>query len=283
VSGRQSIFWRALSSLVALALVVSPAISFAQTGVGNAGTVVNQVSGALQSKVRKIALKDQVYQNEKISTGSASATEIVFKDETKLTIGPDSDVVLDNFVYKPGPVSGSLIVTVSKGVMRFTTGKLSKTSYLIKTPTATIGIRGTIFTVYVAANGATTVTVQAGAVSVSNAIGISQSVGVGQSTSVAPAPAGASAPPPSPPSAPPPQAQAAVSSMDNTVASAPGGPAGAGAAGTAVGGVTAGALAAGIAVAAAIAVAVAVVTGDDDAAVTDSTTSTSTSTATSTD
>ncbi len=278
MSGRHSIFWRALSSLMALALVLSPTISFAQTGVGNAGKVVNQVSGALQSKVRKIALKDQVYQNEKISTGSASATEITFKDETKLTIGPDSDVTLDNFVYKPGPVSGSLIMTVSKGVMRFTTGKLSKTSYLIKTPTATIGIRGTIFTVYVAANGATTVTVQAGAVSVSNAVGISQSVGVGQSTSVAPAPAGASAPPPSPPSAPPPQAQAAVSSMDNTVAAATGQPAGSKATGTATGGLTTGALAAGIAVAAAIAVAIAVVTSDDA-----SQTSTSTSTATATD
>ncbi len=280
MSGRHSIFLRALSSLVALALVVSPTISFAQTGVGNAGKVVNQVSGALKSKVRKIALKDQVYQNEKISTGSSSATEIVFKDETKLTIGPDSDVVLDNFVYKPGPVSGSLIMTVSKGVMRFTTGKLSKTSYLIKTPTATIGIRGTIFTVYVAANGATTVTVQAGAVSVSNAVGLSQSVGVGQSTSVAPAPAGASAPPPSPPSAPPPQAQAAVSSMDNTIAAATGQPAGSKAAGTATGGLTTGALAAGIAVAAAIAVAIAVVTSDDAS---QTSTSTSTSTATATD
>ena len=280
MSGRHSIFWRALSSLMGLALVLSPTISFAQTGVGNAGKVVNQVSGALQSKVRKIALKDQVYQNEKISTGSASATEITFKDETKLTIGPDSDVTLDNFVYKPGPVSGSLIMTVSKGVMRFTTGKLSKTSYLIKTPTATIGIRGTIFTVYVAANGATTVTVQAGAVSVSNAVGISQSVGVGQSTSVAPAPAGASAPPPSPPSAPPPQAQAAVSSMDNTIAAATGQPAGSKAAGTATGGLTTGALAAGIAVAAAIAVAIAVVTSDDAS---QTSTSTSTSTATATD
>ena len=280
MSGCHSIFWRALSSLMGLALVLSPTISFAQTGVGNAGKVVNQVSGALQSKVRKIALKDQVYQNEKISTGSASATEITFKDETKLTIGPDSDVTLDNFVYKPGPVSGSLIMTVSKGVMRFTTGKLSKTSYLIKTPTATIGIRGTIFTVYVAANGATTVTVQAGAVSVSNAVGISQSVGVGQSTSVAPAPAGASAPPPSPPSAPPPQAQAAVSSMDNTVAAATGQPAGSKATGTATGGLTTGALAAGIAVAAAIAVAIAVVTSDDAS---QTSTSTSTSTATATD
>ncbi len=280
MSGRHSIFWRALSSLMGLALVLSPTISFAQTGVGNAGKVVNQVSGALQSKVRKIALKDLVYQDEKISTGSASATEIVFKDETKLTIGPDSDVTLDNFVYKPGPVSGSLIMTVSKGVMRFTTGKLSKTSYLIKTPTATIGIRGTIFTVYVAANGATTVTVQAGAVSVSNAVGISQSVGVGQSTSVAPAPAGASAPPPSPPSAPPPQAQAAVSSMDNTVAAATGQPAGSKATGTATGGLTTGALAAGIAVAAAIAVAIAVVTSDDAS---QTSTSTSTSTATATD
>ena len=195
MSNRHSYFLQMLSCLLALALalVASPTQSFAaQTGVGSAGKVVNQVSGALQSKVRKIALKDEVYNNEKISTGSESATEIVFKDETTLTIGPDSDVTLDNFVYKPGPVSGSLIVTMSKGVMRFATGKLSKTSYLVKTPTATIGIRGTIFTVHVAANGATTVTVQAGAVSVSNAVGVTQSVGVGQSTSVAPAPAGGS-------------------------------------------------------------------------------------------
>ena len=280
MSGRHSIFWHALSSLMGLALVLSPTISFAQTGVGNAGKVVNQVSGALQSKVRKIALKDQVYQNEKISTGSASATEITFKDETKLTIGPDSDVTLDNFVYKPGPVSGSLIMTVSKGVMRFTSGKLSKQAYLVKTPTATIGVRGTIFTVYVAANGATTVTVQAGAVSVSNAVGISQGIGAGQSTSVTPAPAGASAPPPSPPSAPPPQAQAAVKSMDGTIGQAAGGPAGSAAASTATGGLTVGAIAAGVAVAAAIAVAIAVVSDSDDAIAQSSTTSTSTATST---
>ncbi|MAG98258.1 MAG: hypothetical protein CMM08_16405 [Rhodospirillaceae bacterium] len=222
VSSGISFFWRTLSSLLTLALVLSSTMSFAQNSVASASTVVNQfvgqVSGVLQGKIRKIALGDQVFLNEIISTGPASAAGIVFDDETKLTLGPDNDVVLDKFVDQSA-ASGGLIVTVNMGVMRFATGKDSQRTYLIKTPTATVSIDGTVFTVHVVGNGATTVTVQAGAVSVSNAAGIAQGVAAGQAASVVPPVPGAVPPPPAPsPTVYRALSEVAVNSMNTSMA-----------------------------------------------------------------
>jgi hypothetical protein len=57
--------------------------------------------------------------------------------------------VLDKFVYDPRPDQSSFVATATKGVFRFVTGNLPKSSYTIHTPTATIGIRGTIFSLAV--------------------------------------------------------------------------------------------------------------------------------------
>jgi hypothetical protein len=115
------------------------------TTVGNASTVVRTVTGELEAELRSIKLLDDLYHNEIIETGEDSATEIIFLDETNLSMGPSSSLVLDKFVYDPDPTQASFIVTATQGVFRFATGNLPKKSYVINTPTATIGIRGTVF------------------------------------------------------------------------------------------------------------------------------------------
>ena len=56
-------------------------------------------------------------------------------------------MTLDRFVFDPDPKRAVFLMTAVKGVFRFTSGKLPKKSYLIRTPAATIGIRGTILTI----------------------------------------------------------------------------------------------------------------------------------------
>ena len=53
--------------------------------------------------------------------------------------------MLDRFVYDPSQPSEGLGVTLAKGVFRFTTGSLKKSAYTVTTPTAVIGVRGTVF------------------------------------------------------------------------------------------------------------------------------------------
>jgi hypothetical protein len=143
---------RWLTSAVCLVLVALGSAS-AQAEetitIGNSAVVVRTVTGKLGTEDRKIALWDDVYHNELVETAKESATEIVFLDETKLALGPNSSLVLDSVVFDPDPKKSSFITTTTKGVFRFVTGNLPKKSYTIHTPNATIGIRGTVFSLSV--------------------------------------------------------------------------------------------------------------------------------------
>ncbi len=132
-----------------LAFAGTQAHAIEKVTVGNAKVIVKTVTGTYEADLRRLKLLDDVYHNEAIETGEQSATELIFLDETKLALGPNSSMTLDRFVYDPDPDKASFVMTATAGVFRFVSGKLPKKSYEIRTPTATIGIRGTVFTVVV--------------------------------------------------------------------------------------------------------------------------------------
>ena len=102
------------------------------------------MTGTIEDNVAKIRLQDDLYHNELIETYEDSATEITFLDETTISLGPESSIVLDEFVYDPDPSNSSFVITITQGALRFTSGVLPSEAYKINTPVATIGIRGTI-------------------------------------------------------------------------------------------------------------------------------------------
>jgi ferric-dicitrate binding protein FerR (iron transport regulator) len=122
-----------------LVLQASPA--FAEGKIGVAAAVQNQVFGNAQP----LSTGSSVFANERIRTGEASTAQLQFIDETNLAVGPKSEVVLDRFVYDPNRRKGSVVVQTGRGVFRFVSGSQDPTSYQIKTPVATIGVRGTVF------------------------------------------------------------------------------------------------------------------------------------------
>jgi hypothetical protein len=126
-----------------------------------------------------------VQQNETVETAASSAAKLIFQDNTQFEIGPDSQVALDRFVYDPDPSKSQVALSIAKGSARFVTGFLPKTDYQIRTPVATIGIRGTIIDIQVASNGATTISVEEGTAFV-NGAGTTIELGAGQATIVLP-------------------------------------------------------------------------------------------------
>jgi len=107
-------------------------------------------------------------------------------------------VTLDKFIFDPKGSKSQVTLSLTKGVMRFVSGDLAKDRYSIRTPVATMGIRGTILEITVAANGATTTTVIEGAAVVSSA-GTTRRVNSGFTTRVR------RGRPPTPPKANPPR------------------------------------------------------------------------------
>lgn len=138
------------SAVAALATGLSAQTQTADIGV--AATVINRVEGTVGSQTAAKKTGDKVYQNELIRTGSQSKGQLLFRDETSLTIGPESEVKLDQFVYNPQGTS-SVTVNATKGVFRFISGSLPSQAYEIKTPAATIGVRGTIVVWGILADG----------------------------------------------------------------------------------------------------------------------------------
>ncbi len=137
----------AILLLIAMAVLARHAAQAAiseQITIGNTRVVVKTVIGTFEGDLRVLALEDDVYHNELIETEQESATKLIFLDETTLTLGPESSVVLDRFVFDPDPSKGSLVMTATKGIFRFASGKLPKNAYRLHTPAATIGIRGTV-------------------------------------------------------------------------------------------------------------------------------------------
>ena len=116
--------------------------------IGKAELVRNSVTGTLETVKRRIRRGDDVLLNEVIETGFLARTELRFLDDTLLTIGGRSKLRLDSFVYNPGKHAGKIVFNTIKGAFRFVSGSAPKSAYRIKTPLATIGVRGTVIDGY---------------------------------------------------------------------------------------------------------------------------------------
>ena len=86
----------------------------------------------------------KIIQNHTIETDENGKAQMLLVDGTAFTVGPNSSVTLDSFIYNPVTAEGSLTVT-SKGLMRLVGGKVTKKNpAIIRTNSATVGIRGGI-------------------------------------------------------------------------------------------------------------------------------------------
>jgi hypothetical protein len=165
--------WSARMALVQLLLAgVCLNVAMAATPeIGDTVAVKNDVTAETPDAKRKLEKGAKVFQDEILVTSDTATAEIELLDKTKLAVGSSARIVLDKFVYDANAAPGSISINLSKGAFRFITGASPKTAYEIKTPTATMGVRGTIFDVFVADNGETVVLLHEGGVDVCSAPG----------------------------------------------------------------------------------------------------------------
>jgi hypothetical protein len=92
----------------------------------------------------------------KIVSGDNSRIQLLLPDETIFTLGPNSNMVIDDYVYDPKTSAGKFTATIAKGAFRFVSGHVGKTHGFEKkilTAVIAIGIRGTDFKLFVQPDG----------------------------------------------------------------------------------------------------------------------------------
>ncbi|WP_186442400.1 FecR family protein [Methylorubrum populi] len=133
--------------------------------IGATTVVKNDVSRLKGTQRNLLAQGDTVFRDEAVQTGADSLAKIVFLDQTNLSIGPNARIALNQYVYSEERPAGKVALNLLKGTYRFVTGDLDKKAYEIKTPVATIGVRGTVFDVWTTA-GRSVITLEEGEIRV---------------------------------------------------------------------------------------------------------------------
>ena len=137
---------RSALGLASVALGAAAGPVAAQDRAGVTGAVIPQASSQRpNATMRSLSIGAEVVRNERITTDTGGRAQLMFLDQTAITVGANSEVTIDEFVYNPAQDTGTAAVSVGRGVMRFVGGRLSKSQdATIRTPVATIGIRGAI-------------------------------------------------------------------------------------------------------------------------------------------
>ncbi len=135
---------KSLVILLGAALATLWAAPSSAAGIGKVKLVKEWAYERLMPKQwDDLFIEDEVFSNQRIRTPPNAAVHVRFSDGADFRVGANSELVLDKYVYDPAKGTGKIVATLGKGVFRFITGKIK--DYEIRTPSATIGVRGTDF------------------------------------------------------------------------------------------------------------------------------------------
>jgi hypothetical protein len=135
--------------LITISILLSPIDSRADVGKVTEQTGPTEI--LRNKKSIPSSLNSGVEMNDSISTARAKA-ELTFEDKTTVKLNEHSKIVIDDFVYDPKKGSGKLAINMALGTARYASGQIAKNNpqqVAIKTPTATIAVRGTDFSMTV--------------------------------------------------------------------------------------------------------------------------------------
>jgi hypothetical protein len=140
-------FW--LVSL-AFAYIISFPARAEDAPIGFVKTLSGTVSVTHGGASTPAALGTAVYENDWIQTSTDGEIGVTFRDNTRISLGPDSRVQFTHFVFKPASEQYGFLLRLAHGTLEYISGlttKLAPDAMSVETPGFTVGARGTRFLV----------------------------------------------------------------------------------------------------------------------------------------
>ena len=143
-----------LASLAAAAILGSPAHAAEQAGMVKVAQ--GMVSIEREGKRLEAGVGTPVMVADRLRTGRDGSVGVTLRDNTLLSAGPNSLLIIDKFVYDNTTQEGKMSVAIRKGTLSVASGKIAKRtpeSVDFHTPTSILGVRGTEFVIEVEGAG----------------------------------------------------------------------------------------------------------------------------------
>ena len=118
--------------------------------IGFVKTLSGTVTVTRGAATSAVALAMPVYENDRVQTDGDGELGITFRDNTRISLGPNSRIELKHFVFKPAAEQYGFILRLAYGTLEYISGlteKLAPDAMSIETPGFTVGARGTRFLV----------------------------------------------------------------------------------------------------------------------------------------
>ena len=132
--------------MVMAMVIFAVTVAAAEQPVGSINTLEGKVIIS-RSGARKVAVIGQpIYQRDTVYTEADSRVGIILRDDTTLSLGPESALELQSYRFQPSERQFSLVVRMLKGTFAYLSGvmgKLAPEAIRLETPDSVIGIRGT--------------------------------------------------------------------------------------------------------------------------------------------
>ncbi|MCT2558437.1 FecR domain-containing protein [Tsuneonella sp. YG55] len=139
-----------ISAMAAIATCVFSQPAWAE--IGRVRSLVGEVKIIRDGRPITAASGVKLEQGDVISTGRNGRVGITFLDNSRAALGPGTEVALDEFTYDRARQTGSFVTRVNRGSLGVVSGNIARSrqdAMRVRTPTSTLGVRGTRFVVEV--------------------------------------------------------------------------------------------------------------------------------------
>lgn len=140
---------RLLQSAAASAVVVmlaGPAAAQQPAPAGHVKTVSGAAFVVRADGTKAVKPGDPIFATDTLRTGDDGAVGMTLRDDTRVSLGPNSEVKVERYVYAPGEGGLGMVLKFMRGVAVYVSGRMAKLapdSVRLETPTGIVGVRGT--------------------------------------------------------------------------------------------------------------------------------------------
>jgi hypothetical protein len=132
--------------VVAVLVTATPVYAEQPSAAGRIKVVSGSAFIVRNDATIRAELGQDVFETDSLKTGADGRIGVTLKDDTRVSIGPSSELRLERFTYEPGSGNLGMVVRFVRGVAAYVSGRMAKIapqSIRLETPAAIVGVRGT--------------------------------------------------------------------------------------------------------------------------------------------
>jgi hypothetical protein len=132
--------------IVAIMLVTTPAVAETRSPAGHVKTVSGSAFIVRENGTVPAKPGAPLFETDALRTGADGSVGVTLKDDTRLSLGPSSEVRLERYVFQPAEGGFAMVLKFARGVAAYVSGRMAKLApdaIRLETPSAIVGVRGT--------------------------------------------------------------------------------------------------------------------------------------------